>query len=274
MGWKRRPSSSSATGADAHRHRPDSGTEAKIPSQKIAGNILARHRYSKWSVNVKGEENSMRLLKAVCVIILALSSAATAFAAASRPTKLVVRVFQIPREQSFEVLLPTGKNQTVSLQSCGDVTANFPRATVLIPTELSLAASEDAIGEIIFDKIAFGSGLIVARHIRIEEIKSLNLEIGGEKPGAEARFERKEGERRTSDYEIRAESVSADKNGTIIRLRFDAGWSAQAGRLGVGMMGGVIDQPILVPASKLLLIGAPWQGAVYWLAICSSPAAD
>jgi hypothetical protein len=41
------------------------------------------------------------------------------------------------------------------------------------------------------------------------------------------------------------------------------------------MMGDVIDQPILAPASKLLLIGAPsWQGVVYWLAICSLPAAD
>jgi len=208
------------------------------------------------------------------VIILALSSAAAAFAAAPRPTKLVVRVFQIPREQSFDILIPTGKNQTVSLQSYGDVTANFPRATVLIPTELSVAASEAAIGEVICDRIAFGNGPVAARNVRIQEMKSLSLEISGEKPGAEARFEQKEGERRTSDYEIRVESVSADKKGTIIHLRFDAGWSAQAGSLGVGMMGDVIDQPILAPASKLLLIGAPWQGAVYWLAIYLSSAAD
>jgi hypothetical protein len=40
------------------------------------------------------------------------------------------------------------------------------------------------------------------------------------------------------------------------------------------MMGDVIDQPILAPSAKLLLIGAPWQGVVYWLAICSLPAAD
>ncbi len=214
----------------------------------------------------------MRLWRVVFGIILALSSAA--FAAAPRPTKIVVRVFQIPREQSFDILIPTGKNQTVSLQSYGDVTANFPRATVFIPTELSVAASEAAIGEVIGDRIAFGNGPLAACHVRIQEMKSLSLEIGGEKPGAEARFEQKEGERRTSDYEIRVEPVSADKNGTIVQLRFDAGWSAQAGLLGVGMMGDVIDQPILVPASKLLLIGAPWQGAVYWLAICSSPATD
>ena len=193
----------------------------------------------------------MRLLRVVSVIILALGSAA--FVSAPRPTKLVVRVFQIPREQSFDILIPTGKNQTVSLQSYGDVTANFPRATLFIPTELAATASEAAIGEFICDRIAFGNGPVAARNVRIQEMKSLSLEISDEKPGAEARFEQKEGERRTSDYEIRVESVSADKKGTIIRLRFDAGWSAQAGSLGVGMMGGVIDQQILASAAKLLL---------------------
>jgi len=214
----------------------------------------------------------MRLLRVVSVIILALGSAA--FVSAPRPTKLVVRVFQIPREQSFDILIPTGKNQTVSLQSYGDVTANFPRATLFIPTELAATASEAAIGEFICDRIAFGNGPVAARHVRIQEIKSLSLEISAEKPAAEARFEQKEGDRRTSDYEIRAEWAAAEKKKAIIRLRFDAGWSSQAGSLGVGMMGGVIDQPILASASKLLLIGAPFQGIVYWLAVCLSPAAD
>ena len=216
----------------------------------------------------------MRSLKFVAVLVLVLGLAAAVSAGAPHPSKLVVRVFEIPREQSFDILLPTGKNQTVSLQSYGDVTANFPQGTVIIPTELSSAASEAAIGEVIGHRIGFNIGPVVVRNMQIREVKSLDLEIGREKPNAEARFEEKVGEGRTSDYEVRAEFVSAAEIGTIIRLKFDAGWSAQAGRLGVGMGGNVFDLPVLVPASKLLLIGARWQGTVYWLAVGSRPAAE
>lgn len=192
----------------------------------------------------------------------------------ARDFKLVVRVFKIPREQSFEAGLLDGKGGTITLQAYGDVTAAFPRVTVFLPTELAANASGEAIAAEILGKVVFGSGGIAAKKIRVDELKSLNLELGEFHHKAEARFEESRGEGRSSNYEVRAEFVSSEEGKALIRLRFDAGWSSQAGSIGVGISEDVISAPVELSESKLFLIGAPdikmggsSSGAVYWLAV-------
>jgi hypothetical protein len=189
--------------------------------------------------------------------------------------KLTVRVFRIPREQNFEAVFPDGKGGTVPIQAQGDVTGDFPRATVFFQTELAANASGEAVAAAILDRVVFGNGGITTRKIQIDELKSLDLELGDSHPKAEARFEENRGERRTSNYDVRAESLSSENGKFLIHLRFDAGWSAYGGSLGVGMSEDVISAPFEFPESKLFLIGAPASnklggsssGAVYWLAV-------
>jgi hypothetical protein len=85
----------------------------------------------------------------------------------------------------------------------------------------------------------------------------------------EARFEESRGEGRTSDYEIRVERLPGGPEKPLVRIRFFAGWHAQSGSIGVGMSSHVISTVAEVPESKLLLIGAPGEKAVYVLAVCA-----
>jgi hypothetical protein len=188
--------------------------------------------------------------------------------------KLVVRVFRIPREQNFEAVLLDGKGVAFPFQTHGDVTGDFPRATVFFQTELAANASAEAVAAAILDRVVFGSGGIATRKIRIDEIKMLELALGRSHPGAGTRFEESRGEGRSSNYEVRAEFLSSGIGKVLVRLRFDAGWSAVGGSIGVGISEDVISAPVELSESKLFLIGAPASkmggsssGAVYWLAI-------
>lgn len=198
--------------------------------------------------------------------------------AAAQDFKLTVRVFRIPREQNFEAVFLDGKGTAVPFQAYGDVTGAFPRATVFFQTELAANASGGAVAASILDRVGFGNGGIITRRVQIDELKSLDLELGKGHPDAGARFEESRGEGRSSDYEVRAEFLSSANGKVLVRLRFDAGWSALGGTIGVGMSEDVISAPVELSESKLFLIGAPSSkmggsssGAVYWLAVSASP---
>jgi len=193
--------------------------------------------------------------------------------------KLTVRVFRIPREQNFDAVLLDRKGAAVPFQAYGDVTGAFPRTTLFFQTELAANASQGAIAAAIADRVGFGNGAIIARIIQLDELKTMELELGRSTPGAGTRFEESRGEGRSSNYEVRAQFLSSANGKVLVRLRFDAGWSAQAGSLGVGMSEDVISAPVELSESKLFLIGAPSSrmggsssGAVYWLAVSAAPA--
>jgi hypothetical protein len=190
--------------------------------------------------------------------------------------KLVVRVFRVPRDQSFEAVLHDGKGREVSVQGHGPITGDYPRATLFSQTELAAYASSQAVASAIEDRVAFGSGGMAFKRIRIEELKALELELGAGHQNAQARFEESRGEGRSSDYEVRADLLSSDEERVVVRLRYDAGWSVIGGRLGVSMSEGLISAPFEIEESKLFLIGAPPSGsggaspgAVYWLAVAA-----
>ncbi len=218
---------------------------------------------------MKGDEvkNLMRALAGI--IIVGLCGGLEAMP--GRTQRLVVRLYKIPGDQSFESSVPDGKGGSLALHANGSVNALFPRATVFFPTELAANASGEAVAEAIVHRIAFGSAGLVARNIRVDEIKSFDLELGQDHSKAEGRFEESRGDGRTSDYRVEAVFLSAEKGRFLVRLRLDVGWSSFGGSLGVGMSGDVISAPFEVPESKLLLVGGPsWEkpsGAVYWLAV-------
>ncbi len=189
----------------------------------------------------------------------------------SRDIRLLVRVFMIPQAQQFESVLTDARGGTINLQVYGSVTSAFPRAAVSFPTELAAGATDNAVGAAIRERLVFGSGGLVARGVSVRELKSFELLLGGDNPEAEGRFQENRGEGRSSDYRVKAELLSVGKDSALIRLRFDAGWSAVGGRLGVGMSDTVISAPVELPEFKLFLIGAPSEGAVYWLAVCALP---
>jgi len=210
------------------------------------------------------------------IIVLGLY-APRAAAGAGRDIRLTVRVFRVPRTQDFDAAWPDGRGGTLDLQVHGNVTASFPRATVFFETELAANASDSAIARAILERVAFESGGLAMKRLRIDELKSLELVLGPSGPKAEARFEESQGEGRSSNYAVLAELLSSEGIRPVIRLRFDAGWSAQGGRLGVGMSEDVISSPFELTGPNLLLIGATssasggaFPGTVYWLAVSAA----
>ncbi len=185
--------------------------------------------------------------------------------------RLMVRVFRVPKQQSFESALLDAKGRSITIQACGDVTTAFPRAMIFFPTELAAAASEGAIADAILDRVPVWSGGMAVRSLGLDELKTMDLALSKGKPEARADFEEGRGEGRTSRYDVRAELLSSNESRVLVRLRFDAGWSAQAGSLGVGMSEDVVSAPFELPESRLCLIGGRSQGTVYWLAVCAAP---
>lgn len=189
----------------------------------------------------------------------------------TRDVRLLVRVFVIPQAQQFDSVLTDAKGNAMDLQVYGSVTSAFPRATVSFLTELAASASDSAIGAAIRERVVFGSGGLVARGVSVRELKSFEFMLGRDRSEAEGGFEEKQREGRSSRYRVKAGFISAENGLVLVRLRFDAGWSASGGRLSVGMSSDVISAPFELPESKLFLIGAPSDGAVYWLAVCALP---
>jgi hypothetical protein len=215
-------------------------------------------------------KRTRRALTGIMIAGLVAIGLASPLAAAGRNVKLVVRVFRVPNPQSFDAMFLDGQGKLVPFQGSGDVTSSFPRATVFFTTELAANASEGAVAGAILDRVSFGSGGMSIRKLRVQELKAFEFEIGPDSPKAEARFEESRGEGRTSDYEVRVEFLSSGEGKAVVRLRFDAGWSARGGSLGMSMSEDVISAPFEIPESKLLLIGVAASGTVYWLAVSAA----
>ncbi|MCX6568211.1 MAG: hypothetical protein NT147_04055 [Candidatus Aminicenantes bacterium] len=157
------------------------------------------------------------------------------------PVRIAIRIFKIPAEQSIQGDRPDGRGGKISLQTSGNVISGFPDGTVFLPTELARNASESTVGRTIGERVAFGWGDLVAGKVQVRELKSLDFTLEKGQPSAEAEFEERLGEGRASNYEVRVELVSAARGEAVIRIRFDAGWSATGGSLGVGFSESVIS---------------------------------
>jgi hypothetical protein len=203
--------------------------------------------------------------------ILALSISASSQAGPGRPVRLAVRVFQIPAEQSFRVERPDGQGGTLSLQASGNIASGFPRGTVIVPTELAQNAAQATIGRTIGEHIAMGCGDLRALDFRADELKAFEFSLTKGRPAQDARFQESRGEGRSSDYELSAEILSDEPGKILVRLQFEAGSSWQAGTLGGGITRRVISAVAEIPESRLLLVGAPGEKAVYFLAVCVVP---
>jgi hypothetical protein len=180
--------------------------------------------------------------------------------------QLVIRIFRIPKQQSFEAVVLNGQGRSTAFQACGDVTSAFPRAAVFFRTELAANASARAIADAILDRVAVAGGIAI-KTLCMDELKTFVLDFDREHPRAEGRFEEGRAEGRMSNYRVLAELLPTVHDKLALWLRFDAGWSAQAGSLGVSMSEDVISAPFEVPDSKLLLIGHAAADTIYWLAV-------
>jgi hypothetical protein len=204
------------------------------------------------------------------LIILLVGLAIPARGTEDGPVRVTIRVFKVPAEQSFLASLPDGRGGKISLQASGNIISGFPDGTVFISTELARNATESAVGRTIGERAAFGWAYLSAGKVQVRELKSLDLSLEKGHPSAESRFEESQGEGRASNYEVRIELISAARGEAVVRLRFDAGWSAMGGSMGVGFSESVISTVAAIPESKLLLVGAPGDKAVYFLAVCVS----
>jgi hypothetical protein len=202
------------------------------------------------------------------LIILLVGLAIPARGTEDGPVLITVRVFKIPAEQSFQGDWPDGRGGKIALQASGNIISGFPDGTVFLPTELAPNASGSAVGRTIGERVSFGWGHLASGKVQVRELKSLDLSLEKGQPSAESRFEESLGEGRASNYEIRVELISAARGEAVVRLRFDAGWSAMGGSMGVGVSESVISTVAAIPESKLLLVGAPGDKAVYFLAVC------
>jgi hypothetical protein len=184
------------------------------------------------------------------------------------PVQMTVRVFKIPAEQSVQGERPDGRGGKISLQASGNIISGFPDGIVFLLTELAQNASESTVERTIGEHVAFGWADLFTGKVQVRELKSLDFTLEKGQPSAEAKFEERLGEGRASNYEVRVELISAARGEAVVRLRFDAGWSATGGSLGVGFSESVLSAVTAIPESKLLLVGAPGDKAVYFLALC------
>jgi hypothetical protein len=213
----------------------------------------------------------MKNAPAVMLAVLLIVASVSASGGQDSPLRLAVRVFRIPAEQSFEVERPDWRGGTCTLRVSGDIAARFPQGTVFVPTELAANASESAIGGAIGRSVAFGCAGLPAERIEARELKSFDISLNAAHPSEEARFEEKRGEGQSDDYELRVERLPSGPGKPFVRFTFFAGSSWRAGSLAGGLTRDVIATVAEVPESKLLLIGAPGEKAVYFLAVCAGP---
>jgi hypothetical protein len=213
----------------------------------------------------------MKNVLAGMLAVLLVVASASASGGQDGPRRLTVRIFQIPAEQSFEAARPDGRGGACTLQVRGDVAALFPHGTVFVPTELAANASESAIGGAIGRSVAFGCADLRAERVQIRELKSFDIALDAAHPSEEARFDESRGEGRNDNYGLRVERLPGRPEKPLVRLLFFAGTSWQAGSLGGGLSRDVVSTVAEVPESKLLLIGAPGDKAVYVLALCARP---
>jgi hypothetical protein len=200
-----------------------------------------------------------------------LSLPASARAEGNAPVRLAVRIFQIPADQTFRIERPDGQGGTLSLRASGNIASGFPRGTVIVPTELARNAADSTVGRAIGENIVMGCGDFRAFDFRAHELKAFEFILMKGRPAQEARFQESRGEGRSADYDLSAELLSDDPGKVLVRFQLDVGSSWQAGTLAGGITGRVISAVAEVAESRLLLVGAPGERAVYFLAVCVVP---
>jgi hypothetical protein len=195
--------------------------------------------------------------------------------AAVRNRDIIIRVFEIPGEQSFEMKWPVGEGETANLMISGEVTANFPRGVVFLETELAANATDSAVARLIQDKVMFGRGVFIPKAVRVDEIEALRLRLDGASPSAQAKGEEKKGEGRLDDYAVLAEWKSGGSDSPRAHIKITAGWGAGGGSMAAGFSGDIFDQTIDIPEEKLLLIGfrSIDKKTVLWLGVSAVPRA-
>jgi hypothetical protein len=213
----------------------------------------------------------MKNILTVLLAVFLLGLPASARAEENAPVRLAVRIFQIPAEQTFRIERPDGQGGTLSLQASGNIASGFPRGTVIVPTELARNAADSTVGRAIGEHVGLGCGDLRALDFEVHELKAVEFSLMKGRPAQEARFQESRGEGRSSDYDLSAEILSDDAGKVLVRLRLDVGSSWQAGTLAGGITGLVISAVAEVPESRLLLVGAPGEKAVYFLAVCVVP---
>lgn len=183
-----------------------------------------------------------------------------------------IRVFKIPRIQSWETKLSDEKGEITTIKVEGDLTAVFPDGIVFLQTELAHTASDSAVIHAIRDRIFFGGNNVKDTRTSIVDLKKVYFRLDKSDSSEEVRFDKKISSHSWEDYRLRASVKSVEKDEIILRISFDSGWSSFGGRMGVGMTGTIFDQTIALPEHKILLIGFPShdkgpRGTVFWLAI-------
>jgi hypothetical protein len=210
----------------------------------------------------------MKIILTALLTVLLIGLAVPALDIEEGPVRIAVRIFKIPAEQSFRGEMPDGRGGKISMHATGNINSVFPDGTLFLPTELAWNASDSAIGRAISERAGFGCGNIAPGKIQVRELKSLEFSLEKSGPGAGARFEETLGEGRALDYNIGVELLPDGQGEALVRIRFDAGWSASGGSIGAGFSESVISTVAAVPESRLLLVGAPGDKAVYFVAVC------
>jgi hypothetical protein len=220
-------------------------------------------------------EEKMKYAQRILISILLVGFCYSALIAVERTRDIVIRVFKIPGEQSFEMKWPVGEGETADLTISGEVTANFPRGVVFLETDLAANASDTAVARIIQDKVMFGRGAFIPKAVRIDELEALKLRLDGVSSSAQSKCEEKKGEGRWDDYEVRAEWKSEGSDLPRVHIKISAGWSAGGGSMAAGFSGDVFDQSIDVSEARLQLIGfrSIDKKTVFWLGVCAVPRA-
>jgi hypothetical protein len=208
------------------------------------------------------------------ILFLAFISIAP-LSAAERAVNLTVRIFQVPRMESWDVATPGICSDKASLTCRGDSTRAFPDGDLYLATQLAERADSGAITDEIMSRVIFGNGDFRAKSVSILEIGKFEAKLTPAKPTAQIELERDRTEYSSKEYGIEASLRPGDDSDILIKLRFDAGWSSWGGRLGTSLSSILFSKIVVISEDqegKLLLVGFPShdegpRGTIYWLAI-------
>jgi hypothetical protein len=215
----------------------------------------------------------MNIFKRVVRIVLLMSLFVPFAAPLDGELDVYIRVYKIPRIQYWAMELLGKNGEVTNVRVDGDLTAVFPDGVVFLQTDLSPMASNSAITQVIKERIFFGGNNFKATRIRVEDLKKVQLRFDESHSSEEVRFEKEISSHSKEDYRILADVKSVEEDGIIMKVRFDSGRSSFGGGIGGGIIRTVLNQSIILPEHKILLIGFPShdkgpRGTVFWLA-CS-----
>ncbi|MGD8536393.1 MAG: hypothetical protein PVF66_11140 [Candidatus Aminicenantes bacterium] len=214
----------------------------------------------------------MNIFKGVTGTVLMMLTLVLVAAPFDCDLDVYIRVFKIPRIQSWETKLSDERGGITTIKVMGDLTAVFPDGVVFLQAELAHTASDSAVIQAIRDRIFFGGNNVKDTRTSIKDLKNVHLRLDKSHSSEEVQFDEEISPQSQENYRIIASVKSVEKDEIILRIRFDFGWSTFGGSMGVGMTGTIFNQTIALPEHKILLIGFPShdkgpRGTVFWLAI-------